>query len=98
MCVLFDFNQFIFTAAHAHFYSVFQAAFPVGVRVGIGEVVVVAMFFFRQNAAFDDRLTVDRIGNMPGRVQPGQKRQTYQCQGRLEYRFRHGSRSKEKRR
>ena len=62
MCVLFDFNQFIFTAAHAHFDSVFQTTFPVGVGMGIGEVVVVAMFFFRQNAAFDDRLTVDRIG------------------------------------
>ena len=62
MCVLFDFNQFIFTAAHAHFDSVFQTTFPVGVGMGIGEVVVVAMFFFRQNTAFDDRLTVDRIG------------------------------------
>ena len=58
---LFDLNQLILATAHSQLDCVLQTAFPVGVRVGVGEVVVMTMLALCQNAAADDRLTVDGI-------------------------------------
>lgn len=55
---LFYFDQIVFTIAHAKFNSMLQTGFPVGVRMGVGEVVMMTMFFFCKDTAADHWLTV----------------------------------------
>lgn len=56
-----------------------DAAFPVGFRMGISKVVVMAVVLLCQDASSHNRLAVNSVhtGHIPGLL--GQKMQTYQC-------------------